>query len=489
MGSRLFLLWTFILFAFIEILKAQDQPCGTSHKDQSVMLEMAQKSSQLTYKKEGGFIFLPIQVHMLLNDQGNGLYNLISLDESLCTLNKDFEQTGFQFYMENEINFIKNGEWDNHTEFHAGIEMMQTNNVDNVINCYIVTNPAGTCGYFAWDGNAVALSKSCLGKASHTWAHELGHFFSLPHTFFGWEGISYNGSQPTSAYQQRVRRPIENVNRERCQNQADGYCGTTPDYISNRWTCNQEQKTSYFLKDLNDSLFQADGSLFMSYANDRCMSRFSSDQSEAMVQFLHSNRSELLRSAVQPVYLSRIEKENMWPNDSSVISTSSVNFTWPEIPGADGYIFHLARNEAMTITVKFTSTQTNHISLDNLVSGRNYYWRVKPFNKFDFCQPVSDTSYFHYNTISNILDSDQTVTSIHIFPNPATDINEITIQSENVDILDASLANQLGVLEYRPLQKINNHFYKLNIEGLPKGIYFISMKTRDQIITQKLLVK
>lgn len=90
---------------------------------------------------------------------------------------------------ENEVNYIDNSKWDSHPRFEAGIEMMKINNIKNVINCYIVTDPAGNCGYFAYEGDAVALSKTCLGKSSHTWAHELGHYFSLPHTFLDGKGL------------------------------------------------------------------------------------------------------------------------------------------------------------------------------------------------------------------------------------------------------------------------------------------------------------
>jgi len=453
------------------------------------MLELKLKLPDFNHEQDGGIIQVPIQVHMLLTDEGNGLYNLLYLDEAICTLNKDFEQTGFQFYMEHNINYIKSTKWDNHEGFRDGIEMMKINNVPNVINCYIVTNPAGNCGYFAWDGDAIALSKSCLGGGSHTWAHELGHYFSLPHTFYGWEGISYSGKIPTGEYQSRVWTQIENVSRDNCKGQADGYCDTPPDYISSRWSCDENKQSPYFLKDIDSVSFQADGSLFMSYSNDRCMNRFSADQSEAMRKFLNFNRSSLLRSNIVPLYMESLDKTEMSPLDSSVVNDQNVTFSWPKIEGAEGYIFQLARNSAFTITVKFISLNTNQITIDNLVSGRNYYWRVKPFNKFDFCHKVSDTRFFQYSTISSVSINQNSNSDITIYPNPVSNSNEVIIQSDLDDISKVVLINQIGQIIKISSVRVRENLILLKTQDLQKGIYFVTIETTQKIITKKLLIK
>lgn len=489
MQIRLMLLsCIFVIYSSI-VCNSQENPCGTSHSDQRKMLELQAKLPELNHYQEGGLIQVPIQVHMLLTDEGNGIYNLLHLDEALCTLNKDFEQTGFQFYMEQNINYIRSSKWNDHENFRDGIEMMKVNNFPDVVNCYIVSNPAGNCGYFAWDGDAVALSKSCLGGGSHTWAHELGHYFSLPHTFYGWEGISYSGKTPTSEYQSRVWTQIENVNRVNCKDQADGYCDTPPDYISSRWSCDENKQSSYFLKDIDSVSFQVDGSLFMSYSNDRCMNRFTADQSEAMQKFLNFNRSRLLRTNIFPMYMESLDKTVMTPLDSSVVADQNVTFSWPKIEGAEGYIFQLARNSAFTITVKFISLNTNQITIDNLVSGRNYYWRVKPFNKYDFCYKVSDTRFFQYSTISSVSINQNANSNITIYPNPAFNSNEVLIQSELDEITKVILINQLGQKIRTISEKVHENLILLKTQDLQKGIYFVTIETNHKIFTKKLLIK
>lgn len=467
--SKLFVL---LLFCTEKILSQPAHFCGTSVKTQQLMLEKSNVISNTG--KDQVIIYLPLQIHMLLTDQGNGTYNLFFLEESLCTLNNDFAETGFQFYLEKEINYIKNTEWDNHERFEKGIEMMHSNNVDFVINCYIVTNPAGNCGYFAWDGDAIALSKSCLGGSTHTWAHEMGHYFSLPHTFFGWEGTSYNYSKPTSEYQNQVWRPIENVVRDGCKAQADEFCDTPPDYISVRWNCNEDKRSNYLMKDINGEEFTADGSLFMSYSNDRCMSRFSSEQSEKMRQFLMSNRSYLLRSQVNYLGMENLDKNQMTPQDSSTSNTERILFSWPDIDNADFYYFQLSRNAAFTLPVKFERTRNNFIEIENLQANRNYYWRVKPVNSFQFCNPTSGTLYF--NTIVSSVSQHSSRNLAELSPNPINQSDDVFLKIDS-EIQYVQLIGLCGEIQSISFQRAGEGYYKLSTGDILSGTYMIKIYT------------
>jgi hypothetical protein len=474
---------------YISNVQAQQEFCGTSHHSQNQILKERLALGQMPKAENGGIIYVPIQIHMLLTDQGNGLYNMFSLEESMCTLNNDFAETGFQFYMENEINYIRSTKWDNHENFDDGIEMMKTNNKPGVVNCYIVTNPAGNCGYFAWDGDAVALSKSCLGKTTHTWAHELGHYFSLPHTFFGWEGTAYNYSKPTIEFQARVWRPIENVKRDDCTNQADGFCETYPDYISNRWNCTEDRKSNSPMKDVNGDEFYADGSLFMSYSNDRCMTRFSADQSEGMRNFLNTRRNDLKRTGIIPVSLGTIDRTAMFPPDSSSVPGTSIQFNWPAADGAEGYLFQLSRNASFTLPVRFSVLNTNEITVDNLLPGRTYYWRVKAVNRFEFCNPTTGTLSFSTEVLSSVDHEISEEGPIQILPNPvAGKGTEMVIIQKDISTHILMVTDQMGKVIEHDITILDQDKVQMRLHQSLPGIYLLRSQKENALTTAKIVV-
>ncbi len=48
----------------------------------------------------------------------------------------------------------------------------------------------GVAGYYSRRGDYVFILNSYANGGSTTITHELGHFFTLPHTFYGWEGTN-----------------------------------------------------------------------------------------------------------------------------------------------------------------------------------------------------------------------------------------------------------------------------------------------------------
>lgn len=447
--------------------------CGTSLKTQQASI---QSMKGIQYKGFRGLHNIPVQIHMVLNDNGGGDLGLLKLRESICTLNQDFESIGFQFYMESEINYIKSSKYNEHN-YDDGLEMMRKYNVPKVINVYIVGSPAGNCGYFTNQGDAVALSKSCLGKNSHTWAHEFGHYFSLPHTFFGWEGIDYNAGKPTADYQNQVFTQIENTDRRNCLSQADNFCDTPPDYISNRWSCNDSDSSSLLQKDVNGQSFRSDGSLFMSYALDNCMSRFSDEQKFAMQNNLANLRTDLDRS-VSIRMISNFDNALSFPPDSATTSTK-VRFSWNPVANADGYVFQLSRNQPFTVLIRNVSTINSYFEVDSLIEGKRYFWRVIPYSKMDFCTEGSVSHTFEVNSFTKVNDAFSSE-MYNIFPNPARIgqniyINRISDTAKSNIRFFSDYGKDLTESTVKNSNIINSF---IQTEALQPGIYFIQINER-----------
>lgn len=405
-----------IFTLFTASVFAQSDFCGTRVVDQEKSVQSISAVSQ-HFRPDQGIQYVPLKIHTVANDNASSFYIGWQVFETLCTLNEDFLPTGIQFFLEEDFNYIKNTSWNNHEGYERGEEMMVESNVPNMVNCYLVSNPAGNCGYFTYQGDGIALNKTCLGKTSHTWAHELGHFFSLPHTFFGWEGINYSNGKKTSEYAGQVSRQIENIVRTQCKRQGDLFCDTYPDYISNRWTCNEDGKSSMILRDLQDSTFRADGTLFMSYSNDQCMNRFAVEQMDAMHKSLNGPRAELLRPQVQPKMIDQSELSLEFPLDSLELSGTDVLLRWEEVPNARYYVIQISRTSNFSVIVKNLLLTKPEVLVDSLTSGKNFWWRVRAYSEFDFCGAESKVGYF--KTQPTIVGTGDLIKGqVLLYPNP-----------------------------------------------------------------------
>ena len=133
-----------------------------------------------------------------------------------------------------------------------------------------------------------------------TIAHELGHFFSLAHTFFGWEGNTYNCSLPTPTVTpsgvlvEYVSRTKMFNNQLLCKVAADGFCDTQADYnLGFGWPSSAGCVYSGCAKDPDNVPLDPDEKNIMSYFLS-CLEYFSEEQKEAiLLDYLSSKRSSL----------------------------------------------------------------------------------------------------------------------------------------------------------------------------------------------------
>ncbi|MCS6991769.1 MAG: hypothetical protein NZL95_07895 [Chitinophagales bacterium] len=363
----------FALWALCTLTLASAQnPCGTqlpehmkewlrAHAGQYV----APSGTRTTYD-------LPIHIHLVGRDNGTGFQSLEVLWQNLCDLNDQFAETGFRFYLKNYPTYIFNSAYYEH-DYDLGAEMMFAYNVPQCINVYVVGSAADNCGYYWGWPDAIAISKGCFNIGNTTFAHELGHYFSLPHPFDNINGI------------------LEYVDGSNCTVGGDLFCDTRADILNYRWDCPYTGGAT----DPKGMPYDPDSSLFMSYALDQCTYRFSPQQQNAMINYLNAKRSYLKNQPkpdMAPItgtvqLLHPVSGDTMVPNDF-------VEFRWSEVPGATFYHLQATRYsnfhvpDLLNVLVEGTSFTTW------LKPGYTYSWRVKPLNKGYFCAPYSATGKF-----------------------------------------------------------------------------------------------
>jgi hypothetical protein len=331
--------------------------CGTAPQKTQWLKQYQRDISKFEHLRGKSMIYLPLTVSVLTNNDGSSNYSTARVLEQLCQLNEDYKVINIYFYLASPVRTIRNSNMNNHKTYEQVFDSLFFKyNVEKTINVYFTNNAAENCGYDI-PGTGMVLAKGCMGATSHTWAHEMGHELSLPHTFLGWESTDYNAAKPTPADIDGF--PVEKLDKSNCIDAGDGFCDTPPDYLSSRWTCNAQGKSPNTLKDPNGATFQVDGTFFMAYPNDVCMNRFSVQQMDAMRANALSEKIDMLSTALDTKPI----KDTITlisPSDEAVINSDSVTFTWSKVPNATRYYFEVARNNKMTQNPIGYDLEDNH---------------------------------------------------------------------------------------------------------------------------------
>ena len=453
--------------------------CGTHFEDDDLAWLRSYQADPAAYwaqleamgatRSSGGDWLVPVKVHIVGNDDGGGYYRLSNLMTVFCEVNEQFDTTGMHFYIRGDINYIDNSDYYAHDFFNGG-QMMLENNNGNMVNMYFVDDPAGNCGYFAPFPDGIALAKTCSNPGNSTIAHELGHYFSLPHTFSGWEG----GAPPVSQQ--------EKVDGSNCGFAGDGFCDTRPDYAAYRWNC----PTTGPFTDPDGVEFIPDGSFIMSYSNDACAVRFSEEQRGAMRANLQGTRSGHL-TWPEPTLLTHEPVELVEPEaDAEDTPPNYTVLKWTADPNATSYHLTVSLNPAATASaVDMLVTDTFFIATEeHLVTDRNYYWRVKPVSVGNTCTEYTPLQKFKTGLFfTNVAEADSPLETVTLYPNPVGAGQSVRVELDSrsnfqaaVSMIDAS-GRQVNIRAEQLLSGKNT--IDLSTEGLAAGLYLIRVESLD----------
>ncbi len=120
----------------------------------------------------------------------------------------------------------------------------------------------------------------------------------------------------------------------------------------------------------------------------------------------------------------------------------------------------------------------------NINSGsKNVYYKLRQ---------VVDGGLFLESHIISLKLQNKVLQSVQTWPNPVTNKVNITVSSENKDVLNISLYNSIGVLvksiTKNALAK-NKQTEQMSLEGLTNGTYFIRIVANDKLIGTKKIIK
>jgi hypothetical protein len=482
------------LFGFLSLLlslsvTAQQQDinyCGT--QDGKVPWLVKYQENPLSFEKSGSTLYVPLTIHIVGDDDGNGYISYKKFLSAFCTLQEDFAASNIQFFIEGELNYIDNSNYYEHS-FQQGAQMMNIYKVNNTINCYVVESPAGNCGYSSYN-NGIALNKGCMSANQHTWAHEIGHFLSLPHTFYGWEGYEHDYSQPAPNFVNG--NAVERLDGSNCNFSGDGFCDTPPDYLSNIWSCSSSNTTSIPQLDPNNQEFESDGTMIMAYSNG-CENRFSDEQIQAMRANLETEKQSYLYNQTPVVPVDLTDFTPISPLEGELIETyNQVTFAWEPVPNATEYFLEISPLESFGFTLfRYIISETSYTT-NEIPAGVDYFWRIRAYNNYYTCEEVTEPISFQTGSTLSAVEEISAVNQFMIYPNPVTASQSITAQidlKETTD-LEINLLSTTGAMIQSIARQLpaGTNRETINTQSLAPGIYFLQLRSDNQTSTKKLII-
>ncbi len=441
---------------------------------------------------------IPVQVFITLGPDGQKAVEVNNMLNAFCKLNTDFDKTGIQFYIK-RITYLDRPDYYDHTNAGAAVSMISAYRQEGAVNVFFVNTAVeqGICGYNVVDQDrhsiGMTLAGSCTNSYNSNWAHEMGHYFSLPHTFNGWEGYIHDYREPAPLFVNNV--PVELADGSNCDEAGDGFCDTPADYLNGRWFCAEDGASSFPQIDPNGANFRSDGTMIMSYAQDGCSNRFSDRQISAMQNYLLSQRKDHL---VNPPEFSAIRSRDItatYPAMGDQISPADrIRFEWNRIDGALGYVLEVSMLPTFAVleTQEFVFT-ANH-SVAGLRTNRTYYWRVRAFNGRYTCPVYSEVMSFKLSGTTTASRQPVELADLSIGPNPLTtgqtlNIQLVTTSANTWDLSLFSTSGQELARERRELPAGDHNWNLAATSAFAPGLYLLRLQNPSGILTRKVVVR
>jgi hypothetical protein len=493
----------YFLFLFFVTPMLAQQPlhtndgCGTNTKTPWFNWYQDHKIDLLNDVERGSdssIIYVPVTVHIVGRDNGSGFYRLEDAIRCVCEMNEKFASAFIRFYLEpsEPVIYHSNSLWYEHN-WDGGAEMISSTNIENRLNVYMVDDPAGNCGYSWYD--AIVIGKGCSGIGNTTWSHEAGHHFSLPHPFSGLEGTNIPSNQPAPF--ELGGALVELLDGSNCQDAGDRFCDTKPDYITDRWSCDDNGQSYNTFHDPTGAPFKVDGTLYMSYSSDNCQTRFSPEQIEAMRVNLFSEHIGYQQVFEEGILLDdNAQVQLLSPIDTAVVQFNSITFNWSPLPNADIYIFEVSLSPTFPFTLmnkSFYNGQTSVTVSQGLPNNRLLYWRVRAYNNWDVCQPNDVMQVGVAKTVNLSATNDfERVAFVQLSPNPVTGTEVAQLSIESSEAFEALLqvTDASGRLMHSQVVKIDFGSTSIPIETykLAPGLYQVTLQSNKGVTVKRMAV-
>ena len=393
-----------------------DFKCGISEEAAALIKQRLMANRELFTRQEVENLvtgrtttYIPVTIHNVAEgSSGLGKTSEQTILAFLCGLNAIYANQDVQFFLHGPIrNRVSPNIYYNASTTTSTFQMLSYR-VGGTLNLIIgssINNPRAS--WYSPSGDYIFLLQQMLTSTAVTEAHEIGHFFTLPHTFYGWEGQDVVDLYPSrilpfcgsgSNAPERVARTGARAN---CQIAADGFCDTPADYFSDRLNCPFPS-----FSDCDTVLLDPDESNMMSYAFDACINSFSSEQETAIAMDI-AVRSWVTNTPTSTATVTGLATPVSPLTGAQLgdINNATVLLEWSPVAGATMYYLEVYRMQFIGIWIPninspiykgivYSATPQFNLATTDLVAGSRYAWRVKAFNSVSTCGSFSTYANF-----------------------------------------------------------------------------------------------
>ena len=284
---------------------------------------------------------------------------------------------------------------------------------------------------------------------------------------------------------------VEKMDGSNCHLAADGFCDTSPDYLSVRWQCNRDGVSEVPQTDPNGSIFRSDGSLIMSYAEDDCAGRFTAEQIQAMRTYLQEEQTNILTtpSVEEPI----VDAPQLnFPIGREPVPTNDIVLSWEPIPNATNYVVQVGIISTFPGTDGNYETTETSLRLPELRDNKKYFWRVRPYNLFHTCTEYSITETFQTTSISTSIQTIAGLEELSIYPTtaPTGSTIQVDLQTSKQFNGQINIVDLTGRILYTKdiENSLGNQSMSIDTNTLPAGVYFVGINDGVGQATQRIVL-
>lgn len=492
----------FAVLVLFNALSAQTHKCGVTYEMGKMIKEqMIQNRNEMRdyVSLRSGNVYLPVRFYLVAKSDGTDRPSEDTALDGLCNLNNNFADQEIQFYLK-EFKYLNNTQLHSNPGSGFAYSTLNQQIIYNAINIFIVGNAGSGVAAF-WQppagpaGDDWIVSSASYADDFETLTHEVGHFFSLNHPFYGWESEGWNladHGNPVGLFSPdgELNEFVDGTN---CNEAGDMICDTPADY---RFEFPGPDGCTYNLDvmDPNGDLLEPDMTNFMNYASCANSAYHFTDMQKVEVQNSLNSSS---RNYIPKNYVPNIDPIEdiptlLSPQQAQTIETYNyVTLEWTPVDNAESYMLIVV---GTTSGQRLIITDDTAITLTDLEPESNYFWKVKPFNEYSVCQNFSAQRFFKTGTdVASDTNEIPELADWYLSPNPVRSGESIQLNVEvsnglTADVIITNIAGQL--VEYIENQEFGTGItnFEIPTANLPSGIYMVSLRTLEGMETQRISI-